>query len=287
MPEFRAISGVLLALLGAVLYSAATHELSVSPRIATALEMQVALPRFVQVAMSGGDRFLAANVAGFRALVASTEKMDAASFHIQGIVQSDAAWLNPAHEDNYYIAAAILPWNGELSSGQYVLRRAALARPFDWQPAFYYAFNELHFNKNPALASEWVRRAAQSATNEMEKLQLWQLAAQWAAKGEDLGAAIRLHRVMAKESKHKAFAEFLEKRARRLENLLELDQAAAAYKAQHGKKPASVNELLSAGGLREVPLDPFGMTYVFGRNEKAEVSPTVQEASGKAERNAK
>jgi hypothetical protein len=45
----------------------------------------------------------------FRALVVSTETMSAENYRILGIVQSDAAWLNPAQEDNYYIAAAFCP----------------------------------------------------------------------------------------------------------------------------------------------------------------------------------
>lgn len=243
-------------------------QLKHSARPSSSLEMQSTLPRAVQVVMTAGDRYLAANIASFRVLVASTENMTQENYRIQARVQEDAAWLNPAHEDNYYIAAAILPWNHELNSAQNVLRRAAMARPFDWQPAFYFAFNELFFRKQPVLAAEWLQRAAQASTDEMQKLQLLQLASQWVAKSEDPALAVRMHRVMARETRHKAFATFLEKRAQRLENLMALEAAAAAYERRFGHGPKNLMALKVSGELGELPVDPFGAVYGIGPNGK-------------------
>lgn len=94
-------------------YVAVVPTLYSRPRPPSSAEMEVAIPRFAQVLMAAGDRYLAADLAGFRALVAFTEKMDAENYRILSIVQSDVSWFNPAHEDNDDIAAAILPWNGE------------------------------------------------------------------------------------------------------------------------------------------------------------------------------
>jgi hypothetical protein len=46
-----------------------------------------------------------------------------------GKLQRDIAWFNPAHEDNYYIAAAILPWNGQVDAAQYVCARHPMRAP--------------------------------------------------------------------------------------------------------------------------------------------------------------
>jgi tetratricopeptide (TPR) repeat protein len=145
--------------LAAMLYALSIHALDRIRHTSVVEEMQVALPRFVQVGLAGGDRYLAANINGFRALVASTERMKADNFKIQGRVQQDVAWLNPAHEDNYYIAAAILPWNGEVDAAQDVLLRAINARPTDWQPIFYYAFNLYYFKHDPVSAAQWLQKA--------------------------------------------------------------------------------------------------------------------------------
>lgn len=266
--ELLPLTGALLCLLA---FAALVPQLYGRPRPQASPEMEVALPRFVQVAMAGGDRYLAGNLAGFRALVASTDKMTADNYRILGLVQSDLAWLNPAHEDNYYIAAAILPWNGEVDAAQYVLGRASEARPFDWQPAFYYAFNALHFEKNPAKGAEWLRIAAEHTHDEMEQLQLQQLAAQWVARGEDKELAIRLHRQMAKETQYRGFAQFLERRAIRLENIMALELAGARFKERMGRSPRRVDELVEQGLLATLPEDPFGMRYAF--DAKGEVVP--------------
>lgn len=267
---------LLLALISFGLYGAFVPALYARPRPAASTEMEVAIPRFAQVLMAAGDRYLAADLAGFRALVASTENMDAENYRILGIVQSDISWFNPAHEDNYYIASAILPWYGEVAVAQNILRAASEARPFDWQPAFYYAFNAFHFQKNPEEGSKWMRIAAEHTTDENEKIQLQQVAAIWAGKVEDLELAIRLHRAMAKETKHRSFAKFLEKRAQRLENLLVLQRAISRFIEATGDKPLRLQQLLESAVLSSIPVDPFGMQYVIDGSGKLQ---TVQPGS--------
>lgn len=264
--------GLMLALVGCAAYEALVSALYARPRPPVATEMQVIIPRVVQVLMSAGDRYLAANLAGFRALVVSTETMKPESYRLLGAVQSDVAWLNPAHEDNYYIAAAILPWAGEVAATQYILRQATAARPFDSGPPFYYGFNELHFLKNPVEGAMWLRVAASHTTDEMEQIQLQQIAALWVSRGEDMELSIRLHRAMAKETRHKGFARFLEKRARRLENLLMLDRAIARYSEATGQLPIRVEHLVKFSILPAIPTDPFGMRYVIDANGKPQVA---------------
>lgn len=264
------------ALVGTCLLGFATiaQVLKGEPRQSALVEMQVALPRAVQVIMSAGDRYFAANLAGFRALVASTAAMTRDNYQIQARVQSDAAWLNPGHEDNYYIATAVLPWQGEIDATQYILSRAAAARPFDWQPAFYFAFNELTFRKSPVVAAEWLRRSANATTDELQKMQLMQLAARWVAKSDDPKLAIALHRSMARETRHKAFAAFLEKRAQRLELLETLSNAAAEFDRKKGRQARTIDELIREGLLLSVPVDPFGAKFALAPEGKAIVLPT-------------
>jgi hypothetical protein len=268
--------GLACALVFFVAYASLLPGLYSRPRPPVSTEMEVLIPRFAQVLMSAGDRFLAANLAGFRALVVSTETMSAENYRILGLVQSDTAWLNPAHEDNYYIAAAILPWFGQLEAAQYILRRASDARTFDWQPAFYYGFNEYHFLKNPVVGAEWLRIAASHAKDELEQIQLQQMAAQWVTKAEDLELSIRLQRAMAKETRHKAFAAFLEKRAVRLENILLLDRAIGRYRELNGRPPSRIEELVQSSLLQAIPVDPFAMRYVIdGHGRVVAVAPVA------------
>ena len=132
---------LLCLLAGAALFLYCQQRLLPMQRLKAAAELEVVLPLFAQVLMTGGDRFLAANLAAIRALVTETQYMKREDYALLGKIQDDVAWLNPAHEDNYYTAAAILPWEGELEPAQRVLARATRARFFDYQPAFYFAFN--------------------------------------------------------------------------------------------------------------------------------------------------
>ena len=98
---------------------------------------------------------------------------------MQARLQRDIAWFNPVHEDNYYIGAAILPWNGELDAAQYVLRRASDARTFDWYPLFHYSFLFYHFRKDPATGAQWLLKGVPRVTNQQDEWALQNLAVAW------------------------------------------------------------------------------------------------------------
>ena len=226
-----------------------------------AVEMQVALPLFVQVAMMGGDRYLAANAASIRALVVTTERMRAGEYKILARVQTDASWLNPAHEDNYYIAAALLPWNGEVEAAQTVLRRAGAARPLDYQPAFFYAFNLFHFLGDPEGASHWLRAAADKLPEGDERLTMQNFAVRWLDRSRDLDQAILVVEAMAKQSQRRDFRRYLLMRAQRLRDLKSLRNAAAAYQERTGQPLRRLDQLVGAGLIASIPQDPFGLGF--------------------------
>jgi hypothetical protein len=252
-----------LLVFGTLLFAAASLELRQQKRINASPEIQVALPLFVQVVMTGGDRFLAANLGSIRALITETAKMHPDEYKILGKVQVDASWLNPAHEDNYYVASATLPWNGQVDAAQTVLRRATLARPFDYQPAFYYAFNLVHFKNDAAQAAEWLRAAAAKLPDENERLLLENFAARWLDRADDLGMSIVVVEAMARQAKRKDFRVYLQQRVQRLRGLLALRQAASAFQQKTGRPVQSLEQLVGAGLVAGIPVDPFGVGYAI------------------------
>jgi hypothetical protein len=54
----------------------------------------------------------------------------------------------------------------------------------------------------------------------------------------------------------------------------QLDFLAAEYEKRTGRRPETLRELINAGMLSGAPLDPLGTAYVFGKNGKAEISPS-------------
>ena len=109
----------MISLFCALTYWGCVQQLSGIARSQSPAELLVSLPRSTQVVLAAGDRHFAANLSGFRVLVAATERMRSEDYAVQARLQQDIAWFNPAHEDNYYIAAAILPWNGHLAAAQH------------------------------------------------------------------------------------------------------------------------------------------------------------------------
>lgn len=254
---------LLAAILAAMVFVTATQRLKLEPRQSVSVEMQVALPLFVQVAMAGGDRFLAANIAAIRALWVDHYKMRREEFRILAKVQEDVSWLNPGHEDNYYIATAILPWYGEVEAAQRILAGATLARRFDYQPAFYYAFNLLHFKGDAVGASNWMREAAEHLPEGQNRLHMQNLAAIWLDKADDLDLAIRVVEAMAKQSSRVDFRRYLEQRVIRLRMLREMRIAAASYQQRFGRPPTGLQDLVTSGIVAEIPQVPFGFGFAI------------------------
>jgi hypothetical protein len=251
----------LVALISAVVFVGAAERLKTAPRQTVAMEMQVALPLFVQVFMAAGDRYLAANLAAIRALIVATDKMRPEDYRILAKVQEDASWLNPAHEDNYYTATAILPWNGELDAAQTILARATEARYFDYQPAFYYAFHLLHFKGDAVAASAWMRAAAEKLPRDDERLIMQNIAARWMDRAQDIDVAIRTVEGMAQQAKRKDFRAYLEQRVVRLRSLKELRVAADRYRERFGRPLVKLTDLVDSGLVGSIPADPFGFGF--------------------------
>jgi hypothetical protein len=255
----------LVAILAAMVFVSSGQRLKLAPRQSVNVEMQVALPLFIQVAMAGGDRFLAANIAAIRALWVDNFKMQREEFKVLAKVQEDVSWLNPGHEDNYYIAAAILPWNGELDAAQRILARATLARRFDYHPAFYYAFHLLHFKGDAVGASNWMREAAEYLPEGNNRLQMQNLAAIWLDKADDLELAISVVGAMAKEANRGDFRRYLEQRVIRLQMLREMRAAAASYQQRFGRPITALTDLVASGIITELPKVPFGFGFAIDK----------------------
>lgn len=252
----------------------ASRALPVRP--ASAPELLVTLPIPAMVLMAGGDRYLAANLAAIRALVSDTRRMGGTDFAVQARLQSDVAWLNPFHLDNYYVAVAILPWNGELQAAQKILRRASQARNFDFQPLFYYAFHQYHFERNPAAAAISLLEAARRAPEQRHRWYLQDLAARWIERGYRADAASEVVAAMAQSAGPGPMRRNLERRAQRLKNLALLQRATDEFQSQFGRLPRRFDELVSTGLLERIPTDPLGAVYEINAQGQPVLRPIAR-----------
>ena len=236
--------------------------------------LRVRLPVLVQLLYSGGDPYLASNLNVIRSIVVDTAVTERETYRIQGQLQVDAARFNPRHEDNYYLAAAILPWNGQIEAGQAVLLQAAQARTWDMWPAFYYAFNAMYFERDMTEAGRWAEIAAQRHPGNAPALR--SMAAAWYERQNDSAVALDVLRNMHAQSTDRDFRQLLESRIARLEGLLELRAALEDYRQQHqGKLPTAWEQLIGYGGLKVFPEDPLGAGYTLDATGELQVADHI------------
>lgn len=252
-----------LLLLGAITgYVVGQQHSQPLPRPKASESIRVAMPVTAQVLLAGGDRYLAANIGTFRAMMVGTENLDADGYRVLARVQQDAARLNPAQEDNYYIAQSILPWAGEVAPTQDILRRATVARPKDFLPPFFLGFDRFYFDHNPAAGADWIKLAA-NRSEPQNREALLNIAGRWYEKGDDPRFAIQMIEGLMQSTRNAALKQYLGLRVQRLQGLLALRAAATRFQAEKGKKPARLGELAQAGFIKQLPTDPLGQGYTL------------------------
>lgn len=267
------LAGLLLALLCFLFASLTLRD---SPRPSEAVEvLRVRLPLLVQLAYVGGDPYLAANINVFRSLMVDPRITEGETYRIQAQLQVDAAFFNPRHEDNYYVGAAILPWNGQVQAAQQVLRQAADTRPWDMWPAFFYAFNAMYFERDMGKAGRWAEVAAQRHPKNAAALR--DMAAKWYERGDDPRVAIGILKAMYEQSRDQNFRQLLAARLQRLDGLLALRQAAEAYRLATGRRPDRMEVLLGYAGLQQLPKDPLALGYLLDAAGNPQLSDHVQQ----------
>lgn len=267
----------ILALALAV-YVVANQRMGRLKRDAIDPEFSVRLPVPAQIILAAGDRHLAADLSGFRVLVADTFRMRPEDYALQAGLQRDIAFLNPAHEDNYYIAAAILPWGGQLDAAQHVLKRAAEARPMDYQPLFYYGFNLFHFQRNPAGGAAALLRAVDRTRDVQDQMALQNTAALWMERGYSVAESATRVEAMAKASPPGGFRKYLEVRAARLRSLDELQRLARTYERRTGKRLHEIEDLVRSGLLERVPKDPLRVGFAVDANGEPAFADALRKA---------
>jgi hypothetical protein len=224
-------------------------------------EIEVILPRFVQVILTGGDRHLAANVGVVRSLLNPSAKDNYDHFITQAKIQQDVAWLNPRHEDNYYVAAAMLSWSGHSKEAENILELAANGRPFDSLPAFFLGFDYFYFDQNPIVGAQWMYEAAKRADGQ-NRIAFSRIAARWAERGQDAKEALRVIQLMKEQARGNALRDYLTQRAARVEGLILLQEAANDYRAKFKRPLKTLDELIQAGVIKQIPQDPAGLGYM-------------------------
>lgn len=225
---------------------------------------RVVLSAPVQVLLSGGDRFLAANFESIRAVATASDAPEAAEANASFAIRARrvVAQLNPCHEDNYYQGNALLTWGGAVAEGNDLLRRATDCRFWDEVPPFFYGFNQYFFLHDVDGARTALETAAERATDNAAAFRKFAI---MLAAGElkDDNAALEFLQHERAQTNDPKLQGMLDKRIARLQGLMALRAAQKRYEARFGWALADPQALIDSGELAAFPDDPLRIGYEF------------------------
>lgn len=252
----------LVLILALSAYAIIVEALNNKPHFKEQDALRTAIPPFIQVFVAGGDKYLAANIAVFRAVILSTSNLTGDDYRILSRVQSDAARLNPAHEDNYYTSQAILPWEGEIAADVFIQAEATRVRTWDSLPPFFLGFDYYYFLHNPVLGARTLQIAADRAPANYREA-LIAMSARWYEKGDDPKVAINVISAMIKSTRDKEVKRNLEMRLARMQSLVRLREVAKTFVAKYKHPPQKLEDLVGPDLLDTLPVDPLGQGFVL------------------------
>ena len=169
---------------------------------------------------------------------------------------------------------------GRPDLGVALLQRGIAANPAEWKLngdlGFLYYFNLKDYPK-----------AAEAFLEGSKKpdAMIWMkvMAARIAAEGESIGTSIFLWNEVYTTTTDETIKKNAERHLRLLkvqQDCKQIDQLSDAYAQRFGRRPVKMLELVQAGLVRGLPVDPLGYEYVFGEDGKAELnldSPLLEE----------
>jgi hypothetical protein len=169
--------------------------------------------------------------------------------------------LDPSFAQTFIVAQGWLPWEpaNMVAETQEILKVADLNRPWDWQPLHDMGFNSYYFLKQHGEAGKIFLEAAKK-TNAPTFLSI--LGARLAQKGGETETAIAIMKSMLvdKNPEEPGYADIVD-RLKALEGVLAIEQAVRRYEKSLGRKPSSLEELMTSGILAALPANPYNIDY--------------------------
>lgn len=170
--------------------------------------------------------------------------------------------LNSCHEDNYYLANALLAWGGAEASANGILKAAMQCRHWDFFPAFLYGFNQYFFKRNVPEAQRALEVAAERSSENAAAMKRFSVMI-GAEEFDDEAMALAYLEEQQTKANDAALAESLQNRVDRLKGLIQLREAQSVYEANFDEPLPSPQALLNAGLIEAFPNDPLGIGYEF------------------------
>ena len=202
--------------------------------------------------------------------------------HVRGNANMELLWpllditatLDPNLLVTYRFGAMFLSQHAPTGAGRPDLAVQLIQRGIKANPDYWRLYEDLGFvyyfdMKDYAKASEAFLEGSKNPN-----AQLWMkvLAARVAAEGESYATSVFLWKDILATSTDPTIKKNAETHLQLLkvkEDCRQIDLLSDQYEKRFGRRPKSANDLVQAGLIRGVPIDPLGYPYVFDEKGKA------------------
>jgi tetratricopeptide (TPR) repeat protein len=166
-----------------------------------------------------------------------------------------AVKLDPYNMDAYYFAQALLVWD----TAAYRIATDLLVygmkyRTWDWYLPFFAGFNSAYFLKEYDNAAVYYKKAAELSGEPLFAT----LAGRYMQKSGKTDMAIAYLATMVKSAKNPSIRKSYQVRLSAFKAVRVVEAAIESYSQRIGTPPPSLESIMAAGFLKQIPEDPYG-----------------------------
>ncbi len=191
----------------------------------------------------------------------SQEAMAAEDWDYLVAVLNTVTDLDPYFLDPYVLGQGLLTWDaGRVEAANRLLEKGMEHRTSDWRMPFYVGFNHFYFLEDYAKGGEYIMCAARM---EGSPGYLPTLAGRLSYYGGQSKTGLLFLRELLADSNDPAMRARLEMRLTALERAVMLEEKLAEFQEEQGRAAQSLEELVQAGYLDQLPPDPYGGQWII------------------------
>lgn len=169
--------------------------------------------------------------------------------------------LDPYFFQTCYYIQGYLPWEGKMPQKAIeLLEICKQHRYWDWTPCFFIGFDYLYFLNDNLAASGYLMEASKLPD---APLLLGMLGARLAQKGGQTETAIVFLKTMYETADNEDTKKQIGSRIEALTGVLVLEKGIEHFKEKFGRSPNRLEELVTAGILKELPQNPYKKPYSY------------------------
>ncbi len=186
-----------------------------------------------------------------------------------------AVKLDPYNMDAYYFAQSFLTWDvKQFKLANDLLDYGMKYRTWDWYLPFFAGFNSAYFLHDSKKAADYYKQAGELSGSDLYK----SLAGRYMQESGQTDMAIAYLSTMANGEKNPVLKRTYLTRLTAFMEVRRIEVARNRFREKCGVAPVTVAELVAAGLLSRLPVDPYGGKFYFEPDGK--ISTTSKFAFG-------